>query len=127
MSEIGRSQPTKSLLILTTSCFLFWVLLIVPAWLVADLRGFVGLSVAAAMCLLPGVIALGCKSWLAADSQSAFVLIASGLRLGIVLAGALAAKSLWPAFGFKEFFVWLVLFYLFVLAIETWLTVRRAV
>lgn len=125
MSEIGRSQPTKSLLILLTSGFFFWALLIVPAWLVADLRGVIGLTISGMLCLLPGCIALGFKAWLG-SSQSAYVLVAGGLRLGFVLAGALGAKFAWPEFGLKEFFIWLVLYYLFVLAIETWLTVRNA-
>lgn len=124
MSETGRSQPTESLLILLASVFFFWVVLVGPAWLVADLPGVIGLTVSGILCLVPGLIAVAIQELLG-GTRDTFALVAGGLRLGFVLLGALAAKSWWPEYGIKEFFAWLILYYLFVLAIETWLSVRK--
>ena len=56
---------------------------------------------------------------LAGGSQATLVLAAGGLRMFFVLLGALAAKFVVTGYGLKEFFVWLILFYLFTLALET--------
>ncbi|MFP6764062.1 MAG: hypothetical protein VB858_10595, partial [Planctomycetaceae bacterium] len=54
------------------------------------------------------------------------VAVASGaVRLAFVLSGVLVAKFFVTGFGMREFFVWLIAFYLFALAVETWLAFRR--
>ena len=71
-----------------------WFLLscwLVPAWLVAESKGLIGLGVAAVLCTLPGCLVVAFKG-LVGDSQAALVLAAGGLRMFFVLLGALAAK-----------------------------------
>jgi hypothetical protein len=103
---------------------LFWLVLALPAWLVAETQGLAGLSIAAGLCLVPGCLAAAAKTWWGL-SHVAFFLVASGLRLSLAAGGALVAKTARPEFGLREFFVWLILFYLFVVAVESLVTLKR--
>ncbi|MFT5325664.1 MAG: hypothetical protein ACI8P0_003535 [Planctomycetaceae bacterium] len=96
----------------------FALLLAGPAWLVAETKGLIGLGVSAVLCTIPGCLVVAFKR-LAGESQATLVLAAGGLRMFFVLLGALGAKFVVSGYGLKEFFVWLILFYLFTLALET--------
>ena len=104
----------------------FWLLLAGPAYLVAGQNGLEGLSFAALLCLLPGwlVFFLG-TLYGVANMQVAVVLFGTGLRLVFVLTGTLLIQSLRPDLGFREFIVWLIVFYLFTLVFETALVLRQ--
>ncbi len=103
---------------------LFWLVLALPAWLVGETTGLAGLSISAGLCLVPGCLAAAAKTWWGL-SHVAFFLVASGLRLFLAAGGALVAKTARPELGLREFFVWLILFYLFVVAVESLITLER--
>lgn len=105
------------------SGLVFAALLAGPAWWVAESRGLIGLAVSAALCLVPGCVALVLTVW--GGPGVSLMFLSSGLRLGFVLTGSLVAKFLVTGYGMREFFVWLIVFYLFTLAVETWLAMRR--
>jgi hypothetical protein len=103
---------------LVVASVVFALLLAGPAWLVAETKGLIGLAVSAVLCTVPGCLVVAFKG-LAGGSQATLILAAGGLRMFFVLLGALGAKFVVSGYGLKEFFVWLILFYLFTLAIET--------
>ncbi|MBL6705276.1 MAG: hypothetical protein ISQ06_04140 [Planctomycetaceae bacterium] len=96
----------------------FAFLLAGPAWLVAGAKGLIGLGVSALLCTAPGCLVVAFKG-LVGETQATLVLAAGGFRMFFVLLGALGAKFAVSGYGLKEFFIWLALFYLFMLAIET--------
>ncbi len=95
-----------------------WGLLAGPAWLLAGQDGLVGLTVAAAICLLAGVPILLFVGLLS-NSQSMLPLLGSVLRLVFVFCGCLTVLELMPAWGFREFLIWLIIFYFVLLVVET--------
>lgn len=103
---------------LVVASLIFALVLAGPAWLVAEGKGLIGLAAAAVLCTFPGCLVVAFKG-LVGDSQATLVLAAGGLRMFFVLLGALMAKFVVDGYGLKEFFVWLILFYLFTLALET--------
>jgi hypothetical protein len=103
---------------MVVASLVFALLLVGPAWLVAETKGLIGLGVSAVLCTIPGCLVVAFKR-LAGESQAALILAAGGLRMFFVLLGALGAKFVVSGYGLKEFFVWLILFYLFTLALET--------
>ena len=113
-----RESVSVDVFRLVVASLVFALVLAGPAWLVAGDKGLVGLSVAAVLCTLPGCLVVEFKG-LVGDSQATLVLAAGGLRMFFVLLGALMAKFVVEGYGLKEFFVWLILFYLFTLALET--------
>jgi len=123
MIETRPSVVRSPLFVFCGLSVAFGVLLAGPAWLVAKTSGLVGLATSAFLCVVPGCVALGCRRFLN-QARETTVLVAGGLRFGLVLAAALVAKEYWPEYGISEFFVWLVLFYLFTLAVETWLILK---
>lgn len=101
-----------------------WLLLVGPAYWLAGVAGVEGLSIAAVLCLLPGwlVFALG-TLYGVANNQAMIVLSGTVLRMLSVLFGALAVREFRPDLQFREFFVWLLVFYMATLLLETLLTV----
>lgn len=95
-----------------------WGLLAGPAWLLAGQDGLVGLTVAAAICLLAGVPILLFVGLLS-NSRSMLPLLGSVLRLVFVFCGCLTVLELMPAWGFREFLIWLIIFYFVLLVVET--------
>lgn len=104
---------------------IFGAVLAGPAWWLAGEAGLMGLAGSAVLCLIPGCLAVLLRRVIA-DSGTLF-LAANGLRLAFVLPGALVGRLFVDGDGLKEFFVWLILFYLFTLAVETALAFRRDV
>jgi hypothetical protein len=113
-----RESVSVDVFRLVVASLVFALVLAGPAWLVAGDKGLVGLAAAAVLCSLPGCLVVAFKG-LVGDSQATLVLAAGGLRMFFVLLGALMAKFVVEGYGLKEFFVWLILFYLFTLALET--------
>ena len=111
---------------LTAATAGLWLLLAGPAYFVAGPSGLQGLSIAAGLCLVPGwiVLILG-GLFRQAESQSVMVLAGTGLRMLFVLVGTLAVQSALPNLGFREFIVWLLVFYLAMLLIETLLVLKQ--
>ena len=113
-----RESVSVDVLRMVVASLVFAILLAGPAWLVAETKGLIGLSVSAVLCTIPGCLVVAFKR-LAGESQATLVLAAGGLRMFFVLLGALGAKFVVSGYGLKEFYVWLILFYLFTLALET--------
>ena len=85
-----------------------------------------GLAYAALLCLAPGwlVFFLAGRYRLANSQASTVVLAGNAVRMLFVLSGLLVVRSLRPHLGFYEFLIWLVVFYLATLLLETLLLVR---
>ncbi len=119
--------PLKQCGILAATSVGLWLLMVVPAWMVAGSRGVIGLTISAFLCLLPGwAVFLIVGQWGALQSQASAVLVATVLRLVVVLVGAMAVVGVRPDFGLRDFFVWLIIFYTVTLMVETLLLVRKA-
>jgi hypothetical protein len=106
---------------LSAAALVIWLALVGPAWLVAGREGLIGLSAAACLCLVPGWAVF----WIAAGFGTAgtevplVILGGTALRMIFVLFGMVIAQTLNPHLGFREFIVWLLAFYLCLLAVET--------
>lgn len=117
-NDEGRESGLSDVLKLILASLVFALLLAWPAWLTAESKGLIGLAAAAVLCTVPGCLVVAFKG-LVSGSQATLVLAAGGLRMFFVLLGSLVAKFVVEGYGLKEFFVWLILFYLFTLALET--------
>lgn len=96
-----------------------WLLLVGPVALWQGLLGVEGLSWAAGICLLPGLLVVTRVAGLGEQNPLAAVMIGVGLRLMAAVASALLLCSLRPDLRGEMFIVWLVPFYLAALAVET--------
>lgn len=111
-----------------------WLLLVsVLMWLICSgpafwLRGAIaleGLTYAGILCLLPGLVVVFVTSrYPDGDSPSTIVLLGTGLRMAFVLIGMVVIRNLRPEMGHYEFQLWLVLYYLAFLFVETLLVVK---
>jgi hypothetical protein len=112
---------------LTLATAVLWLVLLGPAWVIAGRDGLIGLSCSAGLCLVPGLIvfALAAKSAASGANVSLVILGGTVLRMMFVLVGMLIVQSADPRLGFREFVVWLLTFYLSMLAIETFLVLMR--
>ncbi len=105
-----------------------WLLLLGPAWFVAGRDGLIGVSIAAALCVVPGWIVF----WIAAaygpaGGQVPLVILGGmALRMIFVFLGMVIVRSADQRLGFREFLVWLAAFYVALLAVETFLVVSRS-
>jgi hypothetical protein len=111
---------------LTAAVAGLWLLSAFPAWSLAGLTGVRGLSCAALLCLVPGwlVILLG-GSYRVASTPTFMILAATLLRMFFVLVGALIVRFSFPGLRFQEFALWLILFYLLTLFVETIQAVKQ--
>ena len=106
---------------LTAVTAVVWLILVAPAWGLAGRNGIEGLSYAALLCLVPGwlVFLIGSRYGVA-ETQGAFVVLSgTALRLVFVLSGTLFIQSVRKELRFREFIVWLLVFYLVTLLFET--------
>lgn len=115
---------------LTLATFGFWVLLAWPAYRLAGVRGLEGMSTAAALCLVPGWFVFWLVFWSTSrygvtQSRALAVLAGTVLRLLFVLIGTVVVQSA-RGLGFWEFLVWLVVFYVVTLVVETILVLKPA-
>jgi hypothetical protein len=89
------------------------------------LAGIEGLSWSAFLCFVPGVITLAAVDRFDERRRPVFgMLIGTGLRLAFAVSGGFAIAWARPHLRLREFFGWLVLFYLITLAVETRLLLR---
>jgi hypothetical protein len=105
-----------------------WVLLLGPAWLVAGREALIGLSAAALLCLVPGLIVF----WLAAaygvaGGQVPLVILGGTLlRMVFAFLGMVIVQSVDPRLGLRQFVIWLLAFYVVLLGVETLLVLPRS-
>lgn len=107
---------------------LLWCALAGPAWAVAGKDGLLGLSIAAGLCTIPGLIVFAAAGLFAPGaSQAAFIAMGGTLlRLVFVLVGAMAVQAVNSKLRLREFLVWLLAYYLVMLLSETLLIVKPA-
>lgn len=116
-------------LLLIAGSLAFWVLVAIPARLLWGDAAAAYSAVALVLCLVPTSLTLFWADWAyrqPADQQFTMVLGGTGLRLFLVLVGAFALYRLVPFFQDQEtpgFLLWVLIFYLFTLALETVLSV----
>ena len=112
-------------LILTGFTVGFWLLLAAPAMWAAGSAGLEGLTIAAVICLVPGwLVFLFASGYGSPNSQAVAVLGGMLLRMVFVLVGTVVVYSMRPDLRLREFYVWLLVFYLATLAVETALILR---
>jgi hypothetical protein len=101
--------------------------MLLPAWWLAGADGLEGLSYAALLCLVPGVLVF-CLSARYRVAEIEFMVVVLGgmfLRLVFVLGGMFAVQGLRPGLGFRAFVLWLLVFYMTALLVETLLVLRE--
>ncbi len=118
-SPEDRGGAFRKSLALTAVMVIAWALLAAPAWWIAGRAGLEGLSLAAALCLIPGWLVFAIQSKYRTAAPLAAVLASTAGRMAAVLFGALAVKAVRPDLGMKSFGIWLGAFYVLALATET--------
>jgi hypothetical protein len=113
---------------LTAATAILWLLLLAPACLVAGRDGFVGLCCAAGLCLVPGWIIFWMAAHFGAAGAQVPLVILGGmvLRMMFVLLGMVIVQSFDERLGRREFVIWLAVFYVCMLAIETFMVLPRS-
>jgi hypothetical protein len=99
----------------------FWTLVVLPASWWRDGNTIILGAVAAGICLIPALATLAWALW--AASRSPMHRLVAGLlgmmvRMGMVLGCGLACFLLLPGFRTPAFWIWLLVFYVFTLALE---------
>jgi hypothetical protein len=108
-------------LIAGTVVAMMWILGAWPAYQLAGAEGLVGSAVAAGLCLFTVVICAVAQEWAAGRGPDWELGVFFGgmlFRMGFVLAGVAAFYST-GVFGFHSFVLWVLLFYLPLLGVET--------
>lgn len=115
-----------SLVLLSLITFLLWLVSIAPAYYFSGILGVEGLTLSAFLCLIPGWLAFWIVSRYGDASDFVIASFASTLvRMFFVLTGVLIVKSTKRYSEITDFLVWVILFFLGTLAIETWLTIKH--
>ena len=112
------------LMVLIGVTFSCWLMVACGAWLMVRPWVVLGSGVAALLCLLPGVLVLFVAHQLAIDEAHKTLMLTVGgsfLRLVFVLGGGLALYNSFSELTIWSLVIWIVLFYLVTLIVETWL------
>lgn len=116
--------------LLIGGCLAFWALLVYPAYLMWGRDALVHSATAAAICLVPTLATFLWASWAKHHSpgQQLFMVLGGvGIRMAFVLLASLAVTLALPEFRQPvdyAFWIWVLAFYLFTLALEVTLLVR---
>ncbi len=114
---------TRRLLVLIGLTLAFWIVLALPArWLGGGDLAILYSGTAGLLCLVPGILTLVVAGLNSSqpNQQLTVVLAGTTLRLLFVLGGAfLLLLAVEPYRGSKAFGIWVLVFYLFTLALET--------
>ena len=94
-------------------------LLALPAYGISGLDGLFGLMLAGLVCLLPGWLVFAVHSRYGTAAPTAALLVGMLGRMFITLFGAIAIMETWPELGMASFGLWLGVFYMLSLFIET--------
>jgi hypothetical protein len=120
-------NPVKQAFAVAATAVGLWLLLLYPAYLAGGVDGLQGLTIAAVLCTVPGVLVSLMASFVSQTDQQAMLLIIGGstVRMLFVLIGILMVNALLPGLGFWGFTVWVIAFYLVLLSVETFLVYRQ--
>jgi hypothetical protein len=117
----------KRVVTLVIGTLALWAAAAYPGWLLGGEEALALSAVALTLCLVPTTATLLWAEWATRQSpeqQLTMVLGGTGVRMGLVLGVGLLLYTLVPFFGKQSFWVWLLVFYLFTLALEMVLVVR---
>ena len=113
-----RGMMRKGLFL--TACLAVAVaVLALPAYGISGLDGLFGLTAAALLCLVPGWLVFAIHSRYGTAAPTAVLLIGMLGRMFVTLFGAIAILETWPELGMRSFGLWLGVFYMLSLFIET--------
>jgi len=116
--------------ILIACTSLLWGAVAYPAWLLGGEQTLVYSIVALALCLTPAAATLLWSDWSARqapENQPTMILAGTGVRMGLVLGVGLLLYTQSSYFQERSFWICLLLFYLFTLALEVMLVVNGRV
>ncbi len=104
-----------------------WLVALYPGWLLAGDLAIVQSGVAMLLCLLPALatLAWALKAGAFPETHLLATLGGSALRIVTVPAAACVFYLGWPEVFTDNFWIWIALFYLVLLALETTLLVRN--
>ena len=110
----------KSILVLTASTVLLWVVLIVPGYLVWGEPALLHSLTALGICLVPALVTLAwaTKPNLSPETRVLAILGGSGIRLFATLGLGLVLTKFLPESFPEIFWLWVGFFYLFTLLVE---------
>src|SRR5262249_45866331 len=118
----------RQLGILAGSSALFWILIAVPVRYFGGESAAVFSGVGVLLCLIPTSLTLFWSRWAlqrSPEQQLLMVLGGTGVRMFFVLIAGLALYSLVPYFQVPSFWVWILVAYLFTLALEVGLVLTQ--
>ena len=112
---------------LTSVTVLACLLLSWPAWRLAGPDGLSGMTTAAVLCGVPGWLGFFLASrYRVGNSRVSQVLLGTTLRMLFVAFGTLVVQQFRPSWRFREFLVWVIVFYLGTLVAETTLLLKSS-
>ena len=119
----------KTLSLLMIGTMSFWLVLAWPIYyFLGGSSGMMLSGAAALLCLVPTTLTLAWGLWaFRSQPEMQFLAVMGGtaVRLAFVIGVALALYFLVPAFQYQRFWLWIVAFYLFTLALEMVLLTRH--
>jgi len=126
MSENSLNTAFRRMGLMLLAACGFWVLFAGPAYWLRGTLALEGLTYASLLCLIPGwVVVYVTARYPESGSQATAVLMGTGLRMAFVLVGMVTLKDLRPEFGHYEFQLWLILYYMAFLFLETLMIVKQ--
>jgi hypothetical protein len=116
----------KKLGLLAAATLLLWTVLIYPGWLLGGDLVWAQSLCALGICLVPALATMAwtLKTVSAPEQQLTAILGGSGIRMAVALGGGYLLYKGWPETFTDNFWLWMVLFYMFILALETILVVK---
>ncbi len=114
----------RQAILLTVIMLLGWVAAFWPARVWAGGDGIRWMSFAAGTCLISGWMAVGVPRLSLFPNDLAVMLAQTMTRLALVSIVAVVIKKMFPQVGFRQFYGWLIGFYLLALAAEVGLLLK---
>jgi hypothetical protein len=119
---------SQRLLLLVALTLLFWAVTALPVWLLLSDLALLHASTAALLCLVPGMLTLVWAERTSRKDPQQLLIVAlggTGVRMfGVLVAGILLVQTV-PLYREQDgFLIWLLVFYLFTLALEMTLLLK---
>jgi len=111
----------RRILFFVAGCIIFWALLAYPAYRLGKIQALTDSAIAAGFCLLPGVLTLvwGNFGFDGKPKEQLWIVLGgTGVRMGTVLSLGLLLGWQNPHFLQTNFWIWILVFYLFTLGLE---------
>lgn len=121
MSDQQAGSVLKPAMSLTAAIAAAWAICFWPARTLNPESGVFWMSIAAICCLVPGWIVVFLANLTVFPNDLSVMVVQTMVRLFSVAGAAVVVRKLWPELGVKDFFGWLIGFYLFALALEVWM------